>query len=63
MALKGCCQWTIVVICAGQESLRDLYDDLIAGGMTVHLIGGADRAAELDAERAIDQAARLAAAA
>ncbi len=52
-----------VVICAGQESLRDLYDDLIAGGMTVHLIGGADKAAELDAERAIDQAARLAAAA
>ncbi len=51
-----------VVICAGQEPLRDLYDALKARGRTVHLIGGADVAAELDAKRAIDQGTRLAAA-
>ena len=50
-----------VVICAGQEPLRDLQDDLIARGCSVHLIGGADVAAELDAKRAIDQGVRLAA--
>ena len=44
-----------VVICAGQEPLRDLYDALKAKGCTVHLIGGADVAAELDAKRAIDR--------
>ncbi|WNW14134.1 NADPH-dependent 2,4-dienoyl-CoA reductase [Pseudomonas sp. DTU_2021_1001937_2_SI_NGA_ILE_001] len=51
-----------VVICAGQEPLRELYDALVAGGQSVHLIGGADVAAELDAKRAIDQGSRLAAA-
>ena len=51
-----------VVICAGQEPLRDLYDALVAHGCRVHLIGGADVAAELDAKRAIDQGTRLAAA-
>jgi 2,4-dienoyl-CoA reductase (NADPH2) len=50
-----------VVICAGQEPLRELQDDLIARGCSVHLIGGADVAAELDAKRAIDQGVRLAA--
>ncbi|TCM41690.1 NADPH-dependent 2,4-dienoyl-CoA reductase [Kribbella sp. VKM Ac-2568] len=50
-----------VVICAGQEPVRDLVDDLRAAGVSVHLIGGADRAAELDAKRAIDQGTRLAA--
>ncbi|GAB3652572.1 NADPH-dependent 2,4-dienoyl-CoA reductase [Nocardioides korecus] len=50
-----------VVICAGQESVRSLYDDLVAAGRTAHLIGGADLAAELDAKRAIDQGFRLAA--
>ena len=49
-----------VVICAGQEPRRDLHDELVAGGATVHLIGGADVAAELDAKRAIKQAASLA---
>ena len=49
-----------VVICAGQESNRTLADKLIALGMTVHVIGGADVAAELDAKRAIRQATRLA---
>ena len=49
-----------VIICAGQESDRDLYDDLAARGIKAQLIGGADLAAELDAVRAIDQATRLA---
>ncbi|MEU4347856.1 NADPH-dependent 2,4-dienoyl-CoA reductase [Streptomyces sp. NPDC023838] len=51
-----------VVLCAGQEPRRDLYEELTAAGVTVHLIGGADVAAELDAKRAIDQGTRLAAA-
>ncbi len=50
-----------VVICAGQDPLRELQQPLLAGGKPVHLIGGADVAAELDAKRAIDQGARLAA--
>jgi 2,4-dienoyl-CoA reductase (NADPH2) len=51
-----------VVLCAGQLPLRELADALLAKGQTVHLIGGAHQAGELDAKRAIDQAARLAAA-
>jgi 2,4-dienoyl-CoA reductase (NADPH2) len=51
-----------VVICAGQEPYRPLADDLRASGVTVHVIGGADIAAELDAKRAIDQGSRVAAA-
>ena len=51
-----------VVICAGQEPRRDLQASLLAAGLTPHLIGGADVAAELDAKRAIDQGSRLAAA-
>ncbi len=50
-----------VVICAGQESVRDLYDDLVTAGREVDIIGGADVAAELDAKRAIEQGVRLAA--
>ncbi|MBX2876621.1 MAG: NADPH-dependent 2,4-dienoyl-CoA reductase [Saprospiraceae bacterium] len=50
-----------VVICAGQEPLRVLHDTLIAKGQKVHLIGGADEAAQLDAKRAIKQASYLAA--
>ena len=50
-----------VVVCAGQESVRDLYDALAATGRPVHVIGGADVAAELDAKRAIEQGVRLAA--
>ena len=50
-----------IVLCAGQEVERSLADTLIAHGITPHIIGGADVAAELDAKRAIDQAARLAA--
>jgi len=51
-----------VVVCAGQESQRSLYDDLRTVGLTAHLVGGADVAAELDAKRAIKQATELAAA-
>ncbi|HUS23472.1 MAG TPA: NADPH-dependent 2,4-dienoyl-CoA reductase [Candidatus Binatia bacterium] len=50
-----------VVICAGQEPLRALQEPLAAAGVPVHLVGGADVAAELDAKRAINQASRLAA--
>ena len=50
-----------IVICAGQDPLRDLHEDLQARGHTVHLIGGADVAAELDAQRAIAQGTTLAA--
>jgi len=50
-----------IIVCAGQEPLRELYEPLVAKGLRVHLIGGADVAAELDAKRAIDQGSRLAA--
>ena len=51
-----------IVMCAGQESRRDLLEDLQKAGVAVSLIGGADVAAELDAKRAIDQGTRTAAA-
>jgi len=50
-----------VIICAGQQPNRDLYQELIDAGVTTHLIGGADAALELDAKLAIRQAAELAA--
>lgn len=50
-----------VVLCAGQEPRRELYEELRAGAVPVHLIGGADVAAELDAKRAIRQGTELAA--
>jgi 2,4-dienoyl-CoA reductase (NADPH2) len=49
-----------IVVCAGQDPQRELQADLIAAGCTVHLIGGADQAAELDAKRAIKQGFELA---
>ncbi|PLP43669.1 2,4-dienoyl-CoA reductase, partial [Klebsiella variicola] len=49
-----------VVICAGQEPRRELAEPLRAAGKTVHLIGGCDVAAELDARRAIAQGTKLA---
>ncbi|ABV36919.1 NADH:flavin oxidoreductase/NADH oxidase [Shewanella sediminis HAW-EB3] len=49
-----------VVLCAGQESNRTLLDEMKATGLPVHLIGGVDVAAELDAKRAIRQGAELA---
>lgn len=51
-----------VIICAGQEPLRELYEPLQSKGIKTHLIGGALEAGELDAKRAIKQAAELAAA-
>ncbi len=50
-----------VVVCAGQDPLRELQQELVSVGSSVNLIGGADEAAELDARRAIAQGARLAA--
>ena len=50
-----------VVLCAGQEPLRDLLAPLQAANVPVHLAGGADVAAELDAKRAIEQGTLLAA--
>jgi len=50
-----------VVVCAGQEPRRELYDALKTANVQVHLIGGADVAAELDAKRAIAQGTKLAA--
>lgn len=50
-----------VVICTGQTALKDLFEPLKQAGKTVHLVGGAYKALELDARHAIDQACRLAA--
>lgn len=50
-----------IVLCAGQEPLRELLEPLRAAGVKTHLIGGAHEAGELDAKRAIDQGTRLAA--
>ena len=50
-----------IIICAGQEPDKTLLTPLEEAGKEVYLIGGADEARELDAKRAIDQAARLAA--
>ena len=50
-----------VIVCAGQDPQRELQEELIGAGMNVHLIGGADKAAELDAKRAIKQGTELAA--
>jgi 2,4-dienoyl-CoA reductase (NADPH2) len=50
-----------IIVCAGQEPLKELEASLTDAGMEVHIIGGADVAAELDAKRAIRQGAELAA--
>jgi len=49
-----------IVVCAGQEPRRDLYEPLRRRGVPVTLIGGADIAAELDARRAIAQGTEVA---
>ena len=49
-----------IVICAGQESFTAMYEQLQQAGKSVHLIGGAKEAGELDAKRAIRQGAELA---
>ncbi|MCI2227758.1 NADPH-dependent 2,4-dienoyl-CoA reductase [Polaribacter sp. MSW13] len=50
-----------IVICAGQTPFKELYQPLLDANKNVHVIGGADFASELDAKRAINQGARLAA--
>mmetsp|Transcript_14515 Transcript_14515/g.42862 ORF Transcript_14515/g.42862 Transcript_14515/m.42862 type:complete len:725 (-) Transcript_14515:25-2199(-) len=50
-----------VVVCAGQEPFSPLLDPLTKASIPTFLIGGAEKAAELDAKRAIDQGTRLAA--
>ncbi|MFT5879513.1 MAG: 2,4-dienoyl-CoA reductase (NADPH2), partial [Moritella sp.] len=50
-----------IIICAGQDPLRELQEQLMIANQSVHLIGGADVAAELDAKRAIKQGCELAA--
>lgn len=50
-----------VIICAGQDPLRDLYEDLESAGLSAELVGGAYEAKELDAKAAINQASRMAA--
>lgn len=58
---RQCLEVDTVVLCAGQDPLRELEAPLKAAGLDVRLIGGADVAAELDAKRAIDQGTRVAA--
>lgn len=50
-----------IIVCAGQEEMNGLYQPLKHAGRSVHLIGGAFKALELDAKHAINQASRLAA--
>ena len=50
-----------IIICAGQQSERSLFDALLDSDLPVQLIGGAYKAAELDAKAAIKQASYLAA--
>ncbi len=50
-----------IVICAGQQPVRDLQDGLRDNGIIPHIIGGAALAVELDATRAIRQGIELAA--
>jgi len=49
-----------IVVCAGQLSELTLAQELDSLGLTYHLIGGALKAGELDAKRAISQGVKLA---
>jgi len=49
-----------VVLCAGQESVNYLHEELKEKGITSHLIGGALKAGEIDAKRAIEEGLKLA---
>ena len=49
-----------IVICAGQEPRRELFEPVRQAGLPVTLIGGADVAVELDARRAIAQGTEVA---
>jgi 2,4-dienoyl-CoA reductase (NADPH2) len=57
-----CLEVDTVIICAGQESLRTLFDAAQERGLSAELVGGAFEAAELDAKAAIAQASYAAAA-
>ena len=57
---EKCLEVDTVVLCAGQEPVDELATALAARGLKPHLIGGAERAGELDALRAIDQGMRVA---
>ncbi|SFU37124.1 FAD-dependent oxidoreductase [Xenorhabdus koppenhoeferi] len=57
---QQCLEVDNVIICAGQLPLKELFQPLQVMGKSVHVIGGADVATELDARRAIDQGTRLA---
>jgi 2,4-dienoyl-CoA reductase (NADPH2) len=61
MRRKKTLQVDHVVVCAGQTPFKELYQPLLDANKKVHVIGGADFASELDAKRAINQGARLAA--
>lgn len=50
-----------VILCAGQESVRDLHDELRSAGMHSLIVGGALLAGEVDAKRAIEEGVRAAA--
>jgi len=58
--VEQCLKVDHVILCAGQNPLKDLYNQLKSHSKPVHIIGGADVAAELDAKRAIRQGAELA---
>lgn len=58
---SSCLEVDTIIVCAGQEPYKALYNELCESGLKPHLIGGADVAAELDAKRAIRQGAELAA--
>ncbi len=49
-----------IIVCAGQKSESSLYNQLHDIGYPVHVIGGAKKAAELDAETAIREGMELA---
>lgn len=57
---ESCLEVDSIVLCTGQESVNQLYQQLQEAGQSVHLIGGAELAAELDARRAIEQGYQLA---
>ena len=58
--MRGFLPVDTVVVCAGQVSVNSLYQPLLDLGIEVHLIGGAEKAGELDAKRAIEQGLMLA---
>jgi 2,4-dienoyl-CoA reductase (NADPH2) len=58
--VEKCLEVDTVVLCAGQDPVNELAEALAGRGVKAHLIGGAERAGELDALRAFDQGLRTA---